>query len=179
MPDSKPCTKCGKDKPLDDYSPGSGKFGRKSRCRECSNEDHGLRYQTRSDTARDAAYERTRNWRADNPDTARDGTYAYRERHPGKAAEWQAAYAQRLRQRVLEHYGTECACCGSAEDLCVDHIIGNGKQHREELFGHSPGAAGEQFWRWLVQQGFPAGYQILCRPCSSSKSNREACRLAH
>jgi hypothetical protein len=39
--------------------------------------------------------------------------------------------------------------------------------------------AGARIWRWLVQQGFPDGFQILCLRCSSSKSDGEACRLSH
>jgi hypothetical protein len=88
------------------------------------------------------------------------------------------AYTAALRARVLAHYGTECACCGTADDLTIDHRDGRGREHREALFGDVD-RAGRDFYRWLARQGFPQGYWILCRPCNSSKGRGECCRLDH
>jgi len=85
----------------------------------------------------------------------------------------------RVRDRVLHHYGRVCACCGSTEDLTVDHVEGGGAEHREELFGRRRGTESTAFYRWLIENGFPEGFQALCRPCNSSKQNGAACRLRH
>ncbi len=78
-----------------------------------------------------------------------------------------------LRTVVLAHYGESCACCGTTERLSIDHVNGDGKQHREELFG------GVAMYRWLVRNAFPEGFQTLCMPCNRSKGTGESCRLTH
>ena len=35
------------------------------------------------------------------------------------------------------------------------------------------------FYGWLIANGFPPGYQTLCRPCNASKADSPACRLDH
>jgi hypothetical protein len=35
------------------------------------------------------------------------------------------------------------------------------------------------FYRWLVRQGFPDGYQALCNSCNLSKGPSERCSLDH
>jgi len=79
---------------------------------------------------------------------------------------------------VFDHYGHACACCGTAERLDIDHINGGGSAHRTALFGRANNG-GADFYRWLVAQGFPPGYQVLCRPCNASKANGVTCRLDH
>jgi hypothetical protein len=84
------------------------------------------------------------------------------------------AYVQ-LRDQVFGHYGTVCACCGTTENLTIDHVNGGGTKHREELGG----IGGIQFYVWLIRNGFPEGFQTLCNPCNISKGNGLACRLKH
>ena len=93
------------------------------------------------------------------------------------AIEQQRARDDALRARIFAHYGTSCACCGATEDLCIDHVNGGGKDHRIELFGRNNVSL--QLYRWLIEQGFPEGYQTLCRPCNTSKRDGERCRLEH
>jgi hypothetical protein len=81
-----------------------------------------------------------------------------------------------LRAEIFRHYGEVCACCGTSEDLTIDHVQGNGGEHRRAL-GYV--AAGMQFYRWLRRNGFPDGYQTLCRRCNRSKGSSERCRLPH
>jgi hypothetical protein len=89
-----------------------------------------------------------------------------------------AASYDRLRDAVFSHYGRCCACCGSTADLTIDHVDGTGTQHREELYGNAH-CGGVHFYKWLVEQDFPGGYQVLCRSCNSSKRRGAQCRLAH
>jgi len=33
--------------------------------------------------------------------------------------------------------------------------------------------------RWLIKNGFPEGFQTLCRPCNGSKGDGDRCKLNH
>jgi hypothetical protein len=73
-------------------------------------------------------------------------------------------YAQR-RQAVLKYYSggdVKCACCGEKhqEFLTIDHVDGNGAQHRREI--------GENLYRWLVLNNFPPGFRVLCSNCNTA-----------
>lgn len=91
-----------------------------------------------------------------------------------------------LRTGIFDHYGRECVCCGTAEDLCLDHVKGNGGDHRSLRLGGAH-QSGQVFYGWLVRNDFPAEcepggeyeLQVLCKPCNSSKGGYAACRLDH
>lgn len=109
---------------------------------------------------------------------ARKAARRWRKANPGKVAAIKRRENAELRAKVFRHYGTTCACCGTTENLSIDHVNGNGGDHREELFGRRYGG-GHELYRWLVKNGFPAGFQTLCLPCNQSKSKGERCRLKH
>lgn len=78
-------------------------------------------------------------------------------------------YTFKRRIAVLKYYsaGTmRCACCGEGqyEFLGIDHVNGGGGQHRKD-----PKMRGVHFYRWLVREGFPEGYQVLCHNCNMAK----------
>lgn len=82
---------------------------------------------------------------------------------------YEAISHRRLRVRVLLHYGgssPSCACCGEQryEFLAVDHINGNGRQHRQEILAKH----GQHLYRWLIHQNFPPGFRVLCHNCNSA-----------
>jgi len=54
---------------------------------------------------------------------------------------------------------------------------GGGSAHREKLFGRDAETCG--MYRWLRDNGFPEGFQILCLSCNDSKGTGERCTLAH
>ena len=101
-----------------------------------------------------------------------------RERDPAGWRECRRAQAQRRRHRhkalVFAHYGSRCACCGATERLTVDHVNGDGAEHRRAL-----GSGGTKLYTWLVVHGFPPGFQILCEPCNQSKGRKRSCTLSH
>lgn len=101
----------------------------------------------------------------------------HREESIEHSRQWHAERTAEFGSKVFGHYGTVCACCGTRKNLSIDHIAGGGAEHRIELFGTSKG--GWMFYRWLVEQGFPDGYQTLCMPCNSSKGSGERCRRLH
>jgi hypothetical protein len=73
----------------------------------------------------------------------------------------------------LDRHGRRvCACrgCEGTEHLEIDH-----------LSEHSPaqGRNGSALTRWLVNNGLPNGFQVLCRACNRSKHSTGACRRDH
>jgi hypothetical protein len=68
---------------------------------------------------------------------------------------------KREREQCFERYGRVCACCGEDryEFLSLDHIAGNGAQHRREM-------KITKMARWLIKNGFPEGFRVLCHNCN-------------
>lgn len=85
-------------------------------------------------------------------------------------------YRARQAAQVFEHYGTMCVCCGSTERLTIDHVDGNGAEHRADLFG-SPLGNADGTYRWLIKNNFPSGFQTLCGTCNQSKRRGPKCRI--
>jgi len=127
---------------------------------------------------RERAIEYRRDWYQGNREESLERrAWRYRENLEDERAT-QRKHRTELRRQVFAHYGTACACCGSTENLSIDHVDGNGGDHREAMWGRRNGG-GAQFWRWIVKQGFPPGYQTLCMPCNQSKNDGQHCRLTH
>lgn len=70
----------------------------------------------------------------------------------------------RNRALVFQHYGPICVCCGETRYsmLAVDHVDNSGGKHRKKI-GQGNTCT------WLVTNGFPEGFQILCCNCNWSK----------
>lgn len=122
---------------------------------------------------REAVLERKRRWHEANPEVRR----RYREENREARQTTEQLRRAHLQALVFNHYGWACACCGSTADLSIDHVNGGGKAHREAVFGRN--CVSTELYRWLIEQGFPPGYQTLCKPCNGSKANGDRCRLAH
>lgn len=104
------------------------------------------------------------------------GTYdaAWHERNPGKQSAYMKKYNLKLKRQVMDAYGGCCACCGEAElvFLTIDHIEGDGAEHRRQIAaakGNNWGQAGSPTYRWLRDNYFPEGFQVLCANCNCGK----------
>jgi 5-methylcytosine-specific restriction endonuclease McrA len=156
----KRCRVCGESKPLDQFHRDRARRdGRQTICKACGTVHERKRY-------------------ADN----REAFAVYRRQQYAKnrdeALEYSRQYGADLKAAVFEHYGRVCTCCGATEDLTIDHINGNGREYREDLFGHNK-AGGAAVYRWIIANGFPDDLQTLCRPCNRSKGIGERCQLSH
>jgi RecB family exonuclease len=76
-------------------------------------------------------------------------------------------YSKQIRQRVLDHYGRICACCGETREafLAIDHVDNDGAEHRRKI-----GGGGNAIYLWLEKNGFPDRFQTLCQNCNWAKS---------
>jgi hypothetical protein len=124
-----------------------------------------------ADRARQRQYER------DHPEDARRRSNRWKAANKDAVSASGRRYRASLKATVLDHYGRVCACCGATGRLTIDHVNGDGKQHREQVFGRQQ--AGPHFYRWLISNGFPEGFQVLCLSCNNSKKNRPQCTLNH
>lgn len=156
----KRCYKCKAVKPRDEFHKDSGRRdGCQASCRSCVAERGKRRYQENRGYFAD---HKRRNYAANRQ--------AY--------LQYARDYAAALKAQVLAHYGTACACCGSADDPTVDHINGDGRQFRESLIGGNKGG-GMAVYRWIIANDFPEDLQTLCRSCNRSKGTGERCRIDH
>jgi hypothetical protein len=123
-----------------------------------------------------------RRYREEHREEARERTRQWREANPEKTREAVSRWQQEQARTVFTHYsGTgppSCACCGATKRLSIDHVHGGGKEHRIALFGKED-AGGPRFYYWLIKNGFPDGYQVLCMPCNASKGTGMECTLWH
>ncbi len=71
------------------------------------------------------------------------------------------------RHAVIEHYGGQCSCCGERDFrfLEIDHIDNSGSLHRKLVHP-------SKMCKWLQEQNYPLGFQILCTSCNKAKGNK-------
>ncbi len=77
----------------------------------------------------------------------------------------ETTYENKIKKEVFSHYsGGEPCCkrCGITDlrILTMDHINGNGYQHRKEIKKR-----GSSFYCWTKKNGYPNDLQILCHNC--------------
>lgn len=86
----------------------------------------------------------------------------YRMDNAKRRQDYEQKRRQNLHQKLLNHYGTKCECCGEnrPKTLCFDHINGNGEIHRKEV------GNGTKFQWWLLKSNFPPEFRTLCWNCN-------------
>jgi hypothetical protein len=99
-------------------------------------------------------------------------TKKYYQTHPLDYQKYCLAYRRKRKKLVLEHYGNKCSCCGETrwEFLCVDHINGGGRKHRESL-----GGGGARLYDWLIRHKFPKEFRLLCSNCNEALGHYGYC----
>ena len=169
----KRCYRCEKDRPLEDFGKNCSKSdGRADECKECKSE-LGKEYQKKNRDKikvrkheyylgnRDKIIQKSCNW-------AKENRIEHNVR--GKKAK------EKLKLETFTEYcddGVRCKSCGKSdiEILTVDHIDGNGAEHRREI--GLAGMGGYNFYRWLKKNNYPDGFQILCFNCNFRKRNEQ------
>lgn len=107
-----------------------------------------------------------RKYRQKYPEKVRETRRKSWEKNKKKYKARKKIYEERrnriIREKVLNHYGAECVCCGEnrIEFLTIDHIDGGGNKHRKRV--------NQNFYFWLLKNNFPNGYRVLCMNCNHS-----------
>lgn len=119
----------------------------------------------------------------------RDKVYQHRRNRSDKARLRSRRYNQRVKLKVLSHYSPTLLCQCSLENcwhgnqpcpvsdiraLSIDHVGGGGRRHMQVIKGEEYGSS---FYRWLIAQRFPGGYQVLCVNCNWIKADVKGERL--
>ena len=124
-----------------------------------------------------------REWRKKNKEKVKGYTDKWREKNResylAKKIEWFKNHKEseynRLKEKkrmwksiVINHYcnnNPRCMCCGETtyEFLTIEHLNGGGCKHRKEI-----GAS--NICRWIINNGFPKEFSILCYNCNCSKA---------
>lgn len=189
------CTRCREPKPVSGFGKAAQSGdGLKPSCRTCVSEAARRKREADGENYRARQREANRRYREKNrerllaqkrekfreayqanPEEFRERSRQARAADPEEHRARVRRDIERNRTAVFEHYGWVCTCCGSTDRPTIDHINGDGRQHREQVRCGS----GSGLYRWLVRNGFPEGFQTLCWPCNDSKKNGPKCRLNH
>ena len=100
-------------------------------------------------------------------------TYEWRAKNPQRNKDIGSRNRAKLKLEVISHYGKNgsavCVGCGFTDirALCIDHIFNNGAEERKSI--KDKYFAGALFHRWLRNNNYPPGYQILCANCNLIK----------
>ncbi|MET0604183.1 MAG: hypothetical protein ABW167_19520 [Baekduia sp.] len=103
-----------------------------------------------------------RQWRADNPE---------------KVTDYNAAYQQRQKRKLMDALGGVCACCGERElaFLTLDHIGGNVPSEHFKADGKSRLSA-KHLFKLIEAKGFPRNrYRVLCFNCNVATAHGRTC----
>ena len=173
----KQCSKCKEWKSFSEFWYNEAKSRYHPRCRICQAADR----KAWKDANREKVKHHNREWQKANPDRVRAAQERWKERNPGIAAqrmrEWREKNPERHKEnnkrnyekwkaRAIDAYGgNRCNCCGETEPLflSIDHVNNDGAEHRKSV------ASGIKFYKWLAENGYPDGFQVLCHNCNMGK----------
>lgn len=156
----KRCSKCQRILPLNQFSKNkSRKNGLCEQCKDC-NKQREKEYYSKNKEQID---QRHREYRSKNKKQIKE----YYNRNKKQINQQKKEFRLKFKVEILSHYANgspKCACCGEShiEFLGIDHINGNGAEHRRKIGIHS----GSSFYYWLKNNGYPSGYRVLCHNCN-------------
>lgn len=165
---SKMCKPCGRLLDVEKHFYRLGSGGYHSWCKECASAQARRKYQE-PETRQKALSERA----------------AYRKANRDKLIENDRASRLLRKIRVFEHYGNgvaACVCCGVSEMefLTLDHIAADGADHRKVLRKTQGGnGTGWFIYKWLIDNNYPEGYQVLCFNCNVGKHRTKVNMCPH
>ena len=137
------CSRCGKTKPTTDFCISRRNAnGRQGACRACCREFEQRPYvKARRKKQRAAWYEENRKFESRKEADAN-------ARIKLECLSWYSKFES----PVCNH--PDCLVC-DIDMLTIDHVNGGGMDHRRLIGART-------IYRWLIKNGFPEGFQVLC-----------------
>ena len=161
----KVCKKCGVSQPLDQFPlVRKDKSWRAGECRSC----RAVRTKAWNEESKEAIRAYKREWHQQNREKVLERVREWVKANPGKRRKNALAYYYRLQHAAIEAYGGyQCHWCGITEPLvlCIDHVNNDGRDHRREIGS----VGGHKFYKWLADNDWPPGFQVLCMNCNHAK----------
>lgn len=159
------CRTCGLEKPAEKFeciSPTKGWYRRQcTDCRVAVN-------RARDEESKSAIRDYNREYYRQNKERLDAQRAAWIASNPEKRRKTALSYYYRLQHEAIMQYGGyRCVWCGIDEPfvLAIDHVRNDGNAHRK-LIG---AVGGHKFYKWLKDNGYPDGFQVLCMNCNHSK----------
>ena len=138
-------------------------------------------------THRDEISECQRKYYSENKEQFKKYRETFQERNPAYQKEYNKTHHEKnkvqcqnnqrkLRFAALSAYSSEgtptCACCGEyyLEFLAIDHINGDGAEHRKEI-----GTGSGRLYYWLRDHDYPEGFRVLCHNCNQALGHYGYC----
>lgn len=152
--DTVECPRCHQVKPTEDfYRVSTRPNGLSHKCKQCIGELN----KTQKYKATKQKYVQT------HRDKYRDWQKRWDKTHPLRRKEIDRCFRLRRKQKVISHYGGQCACCGEKilDFLAIDHIDGGGSQERKRLK-----MGGNGIYLFIIKNDFPSGFRVLCHNCN-------------
>ncbi|MBV8535612.1 MAG: hypothetical protein JO128_08475 [Alphaproteobacteria bacterium] len=156
----KRCTICGKRKPPSAfYRIYKGRPIRHPQCKSCQDADKRRRHLASRRWIRQYAAR----WRRKNRGLI-DSAKTFLNKRGGQKVRLTNYYRMR-HEAILAYGGYRCACCGICEPLflTIDHVKNDGAHHRRRV------GVSATFFRWLKDNGYPKGFQVLCSNCNHGR----------
>jgi hypothetical protein len=159
------CRVCSQEKPLDQFfriSPTKNWYRRE--CKECVS----TRHKREADESRQAMREYNREYYRSNKERVDKLNTDWKKANPEKRRKTALSYYYRLQAEAVEAYGGfVCNWCGIDEPfvLTIDHVNNDGNEHRKQIGS----IGGHKFYKWLKDNGYPPGFQVLCMNCNHAK----------
>jgi hypothetical protein len=110
----------------------------------------------------------TRQYYSSHQEECKEKTRVHYRENKDKVLSGGKAHRAVLINKILEHYGKKCACCGETTEkfLTIDHINNDGTKQRKES-----GIKGSySMYVWLIRNNYPPEFQILCYNCNLGKA---------
>ena len=139
-----------------------------STCRLCkSKQDKKYR-----DGHKDKLKQKSQNYYLNNKERLCANASLYSKNNRVKCRAWRIKSKNKLKAVVFAKYSDgdiKCKMCANKyiDILSIDHINGNGAEHRRQI-GNSKGG-GYNFYQWLKKNNYPYGFQVLCYNCQFRK----------